>query len=382
MSQDAVLDVAGLQIGAPIEKAAFDLAAQRLNESGLFASVGYRYGPGQNHGYVLTLQLADPTVFSDATIDVAGAKEDEIWQWVAARYPSLNRKVPDNGAAQQFLSKAIEGRLGSALEGHPIAAKLQVDLTTGKRSISFQPDPLPRIAAIKFTGQAELTAQELENLIPNGVKEQGYTDRGFRKDAELNLRRAYEARGMYRVRFPAITAEKEPGWSVSVTTSIEEGPKYTLGEVQVVGDQLPIKAMLNAAKFKKGAVADWTEIQNSIWEFEKPLKRMGDLDAAAKPERSFNDEQHILDLKLSINRGPLYRFGQLRITGLSPDLEARARKLWKMNTGDPFDYDYPRDFFPAFLRSVDSRQFKKYGVKMQNGTGERVKDFVLVFEPR
>jgi outer membrane protein assembly factor BamA len=167
-----------------------------------------------------------------------------------------------------------------------------------------------------------------------------------------------------------------------VTTSIEEGAKYTLGDVQIVGDKLPGEALRKAAKFRKGEIANWTEIQNSIWELERPVRRLGYLHAAAKPERILHDEQHVLDVKIPFNLGPFYTFGQLQITGLPPNLEAQARKMWSLATGAVFDHDYPKDFFPAFFRSVDSRQFKKFNVTAQKGSGENVMDFVLTFEPR
>ncbi len=141
-------------------------------------------------------------------------------------------------------------------------------------------------------------------------------------------------------------------------------------------------AMLKAAKFRKGEVANWTEIQNSIWELEKPVKRIGYLNAAASPQRILHDDTSVLDLKISVFLGPLFRFGQLQVAGLTPNLEAQARKIWTLKAGDPFDYDYPKDFFRAFFASVDSRQFNKYGLKMQKGAGENVMDFALVFEPR
>jgi outer membrane protein assembly factor BamA len=231
-------------------------------------------------------------------------------------------------------------------------------------------------------GESELTAQELVALVPKDVREQGYTDRTFRRAVELNLRRAYEERGMYRVRFPSITAQRESGWSVSVTTSVEEGAKFILGDVQIVGDNLPVDAMLKAAKFRKGEIANWTEIQKSIWELERPVRRMGYLHAAAKPERILHDDQHVLDIKIPFNLGQFYTFGQLRIVGLTPNQEAQARKIWDLTPGAVFDYDYPRDFFPAFFRSVDSREFKKFNVTMQKGSGENVMDFVLTFEAR
>jgi outer membrane protein assembly factor BamA len=383
MSKEAVLEIAGLHIGSPVDKAAFDTASQKLGDSGLFESISYRYEPGPHRGYVLTLKLADPSPLLNATIDIAGANEDEAWRWLVSIYPVLNHKVPGSEAAQRFVGRKIEEHLGPSLEGHHIVGRLESDVMHGgKTTISFQPEPLPQIAEMHFTGQSELTAEELAGLIPKDVRDQGYTDRSLRQAVELNLRRAYEERGMYRVRFPAITAERKAGWTVSVTTSVEEVAKFTLGDVQILGDKLPVDTMLKAANFRKNEIANWTQIQNSIWEAEKPVKRMGYLNAAAIPERIFHDEQHVLDIKLSFRLGPLCRFGQLQIVGLPPNVEAEARKMWTMNSGDPFDYDYPKDFFRAFFRSVDPHQFKKYGASMNKGAGENTMDFTLAFDQR
>ena len=128
-------------------------------------------------------------------------------------------------------------------------------------------------------------------------------------------------------------------------------------------------------------MANWTEIQNSIWEAEAPVKRLGYLDVSAKPERIFDDQQHVMDLKVSFDRGPLYRFGKLSVSGLSPDLEAKARKIWAMMPGDPFDYEYPKQFLPVFFREMGAARLK-YSLKMQNGAGDHVMDFALMFEPK
>lgn len=39
-------------------------------------------------------------------------------------------------------------------------------------------------------------------------------------------------------------------------------------------------------------------------------------------------------------------------------------------------------FFRAFFKSVDSRQFKKFGANMQKGAPELVMDFALTFDAR
>lgn len=383
MSKEVVMELAGLQVGSPIDKAAIEMASQKLSDTGMFQSVNYRYAPGPRHGYALALTLSDPTNLYNATVDIPGVGDEELWRWLSSQYPLLDHKVPANDAAQGFVARKLEEHLGATLEGHHLVGQLETELIPGgKSTISFQPDPLPRIATVSFTGPSELTPEQLVGLMPKDVMNQGYTDRSFRKAVELNLRRAYEEHGMYHVRFPTISARLESGWAVSVTTSIEEGPKFRLGDVQIIGDELPVDAMLKAANFRKGEIANWTDIQNSTWEAEKPVRRLGYLDAAAKPERILDDEKHVLEVRISVNRGRLYRFGELQIVGLTPSLEAQARKIWKLNAGDPFDYDYPKNFFQAFFRIVDARQFKKFSVSMQKGSAEGVMDFKLVFEPR
>src|SRR5581483_948564 len=211
--------------------------------------------------------------------------------------------------------------------------------------------------------------------------EQEYTDRRFRRYVDLTLRRTYEEHGMYRVKFLSITAKKADDLTVDVNVAIDEGPQYTLGQVQLIGENLPEKEMLQAAAFKTGQTANWTEIQNGIWNMEKPVKRSGYFNAAALPERVFDDQRHVLDLKVKVQKGPLYRFGELSITGLSPELEAQARKYWHARPGDPYDYVYPSEFLREFSKVVDFRQFSKYGATV-TPKPDHVMDVKLEFVPR
>ncbi len=381
ISQATVMEIAGLRIGAPVNKGAIEKACGRLQASGIFSAIDYHYAPGPKHGYVLSLKLTDPGL-SEASIDIPGIDENEVWQWLASRYPEFNHKVPSDDAAQKFLARQMEARLGAKLEGQHSVARSEGELgPRGKMRVAFQPETLPRVASMSFTGNSEVSALELGKIMEKVAANQDYTERGFRQLVELNLRRAYEEHWMYRVRFPSITAQKTGPLLLAVTTSIQEGPQFNLGEVQLLGDGLPSAAMLAAAKFKKGSVANWTEIQKGVWELERPLKRTGYFAAVAKPERILHDDRRILDLTISFNKGPLYYFGQLHFAGLSADLENKARQTWKAKPGDPYDYEYPNDFLRAFFQTVDGRQFKKYRVDTKPAPGN-VMDITVVFEPK
>ncbi len=76
--QPAILEIAGLRIASPIDKAGIDQACKKVEESGLFASISYRYAPGPKKGYALTLALADQAPLTEATIDVPGADEADV----------------------------------------------------------------------------------------------------------------------------------------------------------------------------------------------------------------------------------------------------------------------------------------------------------------
>ena len=140
--------------------------------------------------------------------------------------------------------------------------------------------------------------------------------------------------------------------------------------------------MLAAAKFPTGELANWKLIQEGIWAMEKVVKRTGFLDARASADRTYDDTAHMLALRVRIAKGPLYHFGEIRITGLSPDLQERARRIWQPKAGDPYDYGYTSEFFQAFSRVVDFRAFRKYDAKATKGAGDHVMDINLVFEGR
>jgi outer membrane protein assembly factor BamA len=321
LSKEVILEMASLQLGRPVNQAAIEEGCKRLLASGLFPSIAFHYAPGPRLGYVLTLSLADHTSLSEASIEIPGVDENEIWQWLTSRYPRFQRKVPSTGTAQQFLARQIEQHLGAKLEGQHLVVRLEADMVR-QMIVSFQPETLPTIDAINFTGQQEFSASELARIIEKLVLNEGYTDRRFRTYLEFNIRRVYEEHGMYRVQFPSIVARKTGAGTVAVTTVIEEGPKYTLGDVRFIGDNLPSSAMLRAANFKTGRVANWTDIQQGIWEAERLLRRAGYSEVAAIPERVFHDEQRILDVKISFRKKSART---IATTGTSPDFEARAQ---------------------------------------------------------
>jgi outer membrane protein assembly factor BamA len=376
-----ILEVAGLRIGAPVNKGAIEQGCQKLNDSGLFSSITYRYRPGSNGGYAVTLALADQEPLVAAVIDVPGVEEAEAWKWMAGKFSRFDRQVPEAGAAQKFLAGQLQAHLAGPLRGQRLTVQMEGDLKTRTLTLSFQPEVLPRIHSIAFTGNRAVPSGELDSVLRKTVTHTGYTSRKFNAAIEMNLRPLYEERGFYRVQF----VPGAPQWSdtgVSLAVAITEGDPYQLGHVELAGEDLPHNAMTSAAGFPKGKLANWKEIQNGLWAMESVLKKAGYLEAAAISHRSFDDTARILNLRVQMNKGPLYRFGEVQISGLTPELENRARQTWKPKPGDPYDLNYPHEFVRFFSRTEDLTASRKGNVMTQKGAGQNVIDILLVFEPR
>lgn len=381
ISQETIRGLTGLSIGDPIDKAALETASRKLAETGLFQTVNYTYAPGPNRGYALTLILADQPVVKDAVVDLPGVDENEVWKWLVSIYPAFDRRVPAVGVAQDFLAHEIEKHFSDQLKSQHVAARQEQEFVPKPRQyIAFQPDVLPITTAIFFQGSQEFSSSELEHILEPVAVNQEYTPKRFAQYVSLNLGRAYETRGMYRVQFQSTAKRTGPG-SMEVTTAVEECPKYKLGDVRLEGENLPVEKMLAAAHFRKGEVANWAEIQKGIYELERPVRRTGYMNAAAEPVRDLQDTEHILNLTIRVHKGPLYHFGRVEFAGLSPNLAVKAQEAWKMRAGDIYDYGYPNDFLREFARSND---FRQYQCKMESraGAGENVQDLTLVFEPK
>ena len=379
--QPVILEIAGLRIDAPIDQGGIEQACKKLEESGLFASISYRYAPGPKKGYALTLALADQAPLTAAVIDVPGVDETEAWRWLAAKFHRFDRAAPQVESAQKYLAGELERRLGSALHGQHLAVRMETDLRTRKLTLSFQPEVLPRILSVALAGNQAVPTAELTPVLNRVLAHADYTDRKFAAAVELNLRPIYEEHGFYRVQFaPGKPNLTDAGVAVSV--AITEGAPFGLGKVEIAGDNLPVDAMFAAAKLPIGKLANWRQIQQGIWDMERVVKRTGFFEAAAAADRIYDDAAHRLDLRIRVAKGPLYHFGEVRISGLTPQQEQLARRAWTPKPGDPYDFQYPNEFFQALSKVMDFRSFRRRDITPQKAAGDHVIDFNMVFEAR
>jgi outer membrane protein assembly factor BamA len=380
-SEPLVLKLTGLQIGQPSGEAVFSETCKRLQATGLFTKAEYQYSPGPSRiGYALVLHLQDDPGLLEAEIDIPDVDEAELWKWMSANVPIVDRRVAGNDMALSFYARAIERYLSGAGRKQEVATQMTGSFGSAESmKVLFQPKNLPKIGSLKFEGASGLSANTLDQLLSGVALKSEYTPRRFRQLLEQNLRRAYEERGFLSVNFVEIKTAEISAGTVAVTTVIQEGKPYQLAGVEIKGNNLDVERLLKAAKFKIGHLANWKEIGNSISDMERPFRREGFVKIHSNPRRTLHDAEGTVDLLVLIELGPRFTFGTVGITGLDPAGEAKARSLWRLTSGQPMNQEYPDEFLKSLTGHKEFAGVKGFGTQLKMRKGEQVVDVVIAF---
>jgi outer membrane protein assembly factor BamA len=354
LAASAIIAASGLRKGQSATRTDLDAAARKLADTGFFSSVSYRYDPkaaGGVTGYALTLMVSEQTARAPVDLDIPGEDAERLWQQLKSANALIDREMPNNEHATAYYKHAIEALLRTSNHPDEIDIKTEVDIVTGKMSVSCRPAHLPKVAAIRFEGNAAISTATLQAAMAKVAIGRDYTERDLRRKLELNVRPLYEELGRLTVAFPSVNmarADASTGNSVAVTASIEEGPVWRLGKVVLSGAHLPIADMHDAARFDQGSTANWKQFMASVHKMEQVLRRDGYITASSNPVCAFDSTQ-VVDVTIEVRKGPQYLFGDLHIEGLDEPTGQRLAEFWKLPKGAPMDQPYADQFIRSAL---------------------------------
>jgi outer membrane protein assembly factor BamA len=376
----AVIAASGLRVGQIATRAQFDAAAQRLADTGFFASVSYGYDPktvGGVSGYALTLHVSEQTTLAPVELDIPGLDVEELWQRLKSADPLIDRQMPNNDRALAYYQRALERELGKLNYTDEIVMKNEVDLRTGRMMTICRPAHPPKIAAIRFEGNAAIADSTLQASMTKVAMGQDYSERDFRRMLELNVRPLYEDLGHLTVTITSVNMARA-GDAVTVTAAIDEGPAWRLGKVILTGEALPLADMHEAARFAYGSPANWKQFMAAVHDMEQVLRRDGYIRVSSKPVRSFHASAQVMDVNVEFTKGPQFLFGELHIDGLDAVTQQRLAGLWKLPGGAPMNQPYIDDFVRSAM-SLLRGKFRTFSSDLHVRTGTHVVDVTLKF---
>ena len=378
---ERILAAANLKSGLIAGKVELDAARNRLMETGLFESVGYRFGPSASgKGIVVALQVVEVAEVYPFRFERLEASSNELEAWLKSSDPLFGDKIPATSPALGRYAKAIEAFLASRKKAESVIGKLTAD-DPGRLVVVFSPSaPPPAVAEVRFTGNTVVPVIALQSAIAGVAIGMPYDEARFRQLLDTSIRPLYDARGRVRVTFPKIQMEKsQQVKGVVVTVEVVEGDVYELGEVRLQGEALPEKELREAGDFKAGDFANFAAIEAGLDRMKKLLRRQGFLKPETSLERLVDDQKKKVGLVVHVDKGPRFVFGKLTVEGLDLNAEAVVRRLWGAKQGTPFDEDYP-DYFLKRIREdgvFDNLGKNKSAVKIDQQS--RTVDVTLSF---
>jgi outer membrane protein insertion porin family len=221
--------------------------------------------------------------------------------------------------------------------------------------VVFRPNiPRPQIAEVKFTGNEVLPSTQLMRSLADVAVGTGYSETTFRMLLESSIRPLYEARGRIRVAFPKIdVVQASLVDGVIVTTTVAEGPSYSLGTVTFSGiAKQDTDELQKVANIQPNDVANFDDVKAGIDRVLARFRNRGYLRATGRIDRSVDDKARKVDVTAVIEAGPQFTMGKLEIIGLDLTSEPAIRKIWGLKPGAPFEPDYP-DRFLNDIRAQD-----------------------------
>lgn len=242
-----------------------------------------------------------------------------------------------------------------------------------------------QIQRINFVGNTEFTDSELRQVVSTGESawwkilgaSDNYDPDRLNFDREL-LRRHYLQNGFADFRVISATAElSRDGENFFINFTVEEGPKYTFGEIRVdVGNTtLNADEVLNEITTFEGETYDANEVDKSIEQITLQAGKLGFAFAQVRPKAEPDVENLRINITYAINEGPRVYVERIEVVGNVRTLDVVIRREMRLVEGDA----YNRVLVDRARRRITALDFFNT-VEIKEQQGSAIDKVVLVVE--
>jgi len=376
-----IFAVAGLRVGQKAGKSDFDAAREKLEATGAFDKVSYRFAPSKDgEGYDATYEVAEVGQIYGVRFQDLPATDAQLRAWLKQKDPLFGDKIPATKAVvDRYVAWISEFLAGQGYQ-QPLAGKLSAD-GGEDLAVLFRPAKgPPAIAHVIFTGTGELPAGILQTAMYGVAIGVPYSEPRVRALLDNTIRPIYEAHGLLRVAFPKIdTAPAKDVDGITMTVQVTPGPVYKLERATFVGADYSRSEWNNLSKLKTNQSVNFDDVKAAQERIRAGLRREGHLDATSQVKRDVNDAEHTVAIEFQIDPGPLYVLGKLDIVGLDIVTEPEIRKMWGLEPGRPFNVEYPDHFFARVKDGGVFDDLKSTRAETKVNAGDRTVDVTLYF---
>jgi len=350
-TQAQVVAMTGLSVGRDVGSNDLEVARQRLLQSGLFVSVGYRL---RNASYRLIVTFTaeestwpTPIVF-DNFVDHTDA---QLIRGVARDLPTFAGTTPDHPAVLARIVGALERFARESKDPGAVSYVLIDDEARHIRHYRFHLDRLSGALPICTVDVAGATTT-FDGALKDRLRSLLNTD--YSKDfvtryGQENLIPIFGTYGFIRARVAGVGGQREPPRAgcergVAVTVTLDPGVVYYWKAVDWTGNRALEAADLGPLMpLAAGDVADAGKIERGLAAVEDIYRRNGYFTVRLLSDPVVEDVASVRYM-VRIVEGQQYRMGSCLIVGLPEEVASRIRNAWPLAEGAVFDSTYPARF--------------------------------------
>jgi outer membrane protein assembly factor BamA len=341
-----LLAFTGMKVGGAYTQDDLQNTANKLNATGLFRQVGYKFSSS-----MAEYDLVENTDILPARFDnFVWTSEEELSSKLKSRLPLYTGNIPQEGTFGEDVGHAMEGvlaELGVKDAKVQFMALNEKGVYTAMNFTVLEPHVL--VSAIEFKDATPDVSSGLQEVVKKNIGDD-YTQTVISGLVDARLLPVLHKNGYLKAYFGSSTAKLvttagEPVAKVAVTVPVIEGAQYKIATLTMKGDDAVAKeSAKQLSGFKTGQVANLPAFRLQLSQLGGTYITKGYMNAKVKAEPTFDDAAHTVSYVIELLPGDLYKLTKLDMQGLDASQRAKVDKIWTLHEGDPFDGTYAQTF--------------------------------------
>ena len=318
-----------------------DIGLKTLFNTGLFADVAMAMQPDDS----LLIEVKENPIVNRVILDGnKRVKEDKITEEIQLGARSVFTRAKVQSDVQRIIE--VYRRTGR------FAATVTPKVTTLEQNrvdVIYEIDEGPKtgVAKVNFIGNDVFTSSELrKELLTKESRwwrifssNSNYDPDRLEYEREL-LRQFYARNGYADFQVISAVAELTPDRKdFFITFTVDEGPKYTIGDVKVKTslDKLDNRVLENYIPIKPGDTYDGEKVEKAVESLTFATGATGYAFVDVNPSLNRNRETKTIDLTFNVNEGPRVYVDRINISGNTATLDKVIRREMRIAEGDAFN---------------------------------------------
>jgi outer membrane protein insertion porin family len=335
-----VISYLPMSVGETIDAAKIDSGLKALFRTDLFSDVKIDFNAGD---LVITV-VENPIINRVLFEGNSSIKEDKLKDEVTVR----PRGIFTRAKAQSDVGRIVELYRRAGRISADVVPQI-VELPQKRVDLIFKIDEGPKsgVLRVNFLGNKGFADNELRDVV---VTEQSHWYKFFSSNANYDpdrleydkeqLRKYYRNRGYYDFRVASAVAELSPDKNGFVITyTLEEGPEYKFGKINVETDlkKLDKNVLLALVPLHRGDIYQDERIEQATDALTFAAGAAGFAFVDVRPHYTPNRAKGTVDVTFDVKEGPRVYVDRIDVVGNTRTLDYVIRREMNVSEGDAYN---------------------------------------------